>query len=113
METRPPNAEALKQIASRLREALSPEAIYLFGSAARCESTPDSDLDFLVVVKASDKPRHQRAQEARGIVGMPEVAKDIVVLTKPEWDRGVGVTCPPDRRRTAALPARSCRAVRA
>lgn len=40
----------LEEIVRRLIEAYQPERIYLFGSKARGESTPDSDYDLLVVV---------------------------------------------------------------
>lgn len=42
--------EAISEITRRLVEAGNPVRVYLFGSAARGEAGPDSDLDFLVVV---------------------------------------------------------------
>jgi predicted nucleotidyltransferase len=42
--------EAIQEIARRLVEHYRPERIYLFGSAARGDYGPDSDLDFCVVV---------------------------------------------------------------
>jgi predicted nucleotidyltransferase len=51
----PKIAEAVR----RLVEFYGPERIYLFGSAARGELGPDSDLDFLVVVP-DDCPRELR-----------------------------------------------------
>jgi len=42
--------EAIAAITSRLVEYYHPERIYLFGSAARGDAGPDSDLDFCVVV---------------------------------------------------------------
>ncbi len=42
--------EAIVAIVDRLVEYYHPERIYLFGSAARGDSGPDSDLDFCVVV---------------------------------------------------------------
>ena len=42
--------EAIREIASRLVDFYHPERIYLFGSAARGEHGPDSDLDFCVVL---------------------------------------------------------------
>jgi predicted nucleotidyltransferase len=41
----------VEQVVERLVEFYRPEKIYLFGSAARGEYGPDSDLDFLVVVR--------------------------------------------------------------
>ena len=42
--------EAIASITGRLVEYYHPERIYLFGSEARGEAGPDSDLDFCVVV---------------------------------------------------------------
>jgi predicted nucleotidyltransferase len=42
--------ESMNEVVRRLVEFYQPEKIYLFGSAARGEDRPDSDLDFLVVV---------------------------------------------------------------
>jgi predicted nucleotidyltransferase len=42
--------EAITEITRRLVEYYCPERVYLFGSVARGEDGPDSDLDFLVVV---------------------------------------------------------------
>jgi len=43
--------EAIAEIIRRLVEFYDPERIYLFGSAARGDDGPDSDLDFCVVVR--------------------------------------------------------------
>jgi len=42
--------ETIEEITRRLVEACRPVRVYLFGSEARGEAGPDSDLDFLVVV---------------------------------------------------------------
>lgn len=42
---------ALSAIVTRLREALDPKEIWLFGSRARGKARPDSDFDLLVVAK--------------------------------------------------------------
>ena len=42
--------EAIAEITRRLVEYYTPERIYLFGSVARGDDGPDSDLDFCVVV---------------------------------------------------------------
>jgi len=48
--------EAIAEITRRLVEHYTPERIYLFGSVARGDDGPDSDLDFLVVVP-DDAPK--------------------------------------------------------
>jgi predicted nucleotidyltransferase len=42
-------AEILQEIVRRIVAAVQPEKIILFGSAARQEMGPDSDLDLLVI----------------------------------------------------------------
>jgi uncharacterized protein len=42
---------ALVEIVLRLRDALDPREIWLFGSRARGDARPDSDFDLLVVAK--------------------------------------------------------------
>lgn len=42
--------EAIAEITRRLVEYRRPERIHLFGSAARGDDSPDSDLDFREVV---------------------------------------------------------------
>lgn len=74
-------------IARRLQEGLSPDCIYLFGSHARGNAGPDSDMDFLVVVPRSMKSRYDRAVEARRLVRDVVVPKDVIVLTRAEWER--------------------------
>lgn len=80
-------------ITRRLRQALSPDRIYLYGSYARGDSGPDSDLDFLVVVPESSDSRYVRAVEARRLVGDIPFPKDIVVLTRAEFEAEQGVIC--------------------
>jgi hypothetical protein len=52
--------EAIAEITHRLVEFYQPIRIYLFGSVARGDDGPDSDLDFLVVV-ADDAPEYKRS----------------------------------------------------
>ena len=87
------NDPVLVSLVRRLREALHPELIYLFGSRARGEAGADSDYDFFVVVPQSDKPRHKRDEEAYLVLCGSGVAKDVVVLTRAEFEAS---------RRTAA-----------
>jgi predicted nucleotidyltransferase len=83
----------LREMVRRLGEALRPERIYLFGSRARGEAGPDSDYDLLVVVPVSELPGYRRDQVAcralRG-VGAP---KDVLVLTRAEFEARRTVRC--------------------
>ena len=60
----------------------NPQAIILFGSAARGETTPDSDLDILMI-KKTKKPFDDRMREARAMV-RTDTPLDIIVITPEE-----------------------------
>lgn len=79
--------QAAKSIATLLLRELPAEEVWLFGSQARGDSGPDSDLDLLAVVGDSDLPRYQRARRAHAIAADIRYPKDIVVLTRKEWRR--------------------------
>ena len=80
------NDPVLLSLLERIRSSLDPERVYLFGSRARGQATPDSDYDFLVVVPKSDKPRYRRDQEAYLALCGSGAAKDIIVLTRAEFE---------------------------
>jgi predicted nucleotidyltransferase len=48
--------DAIQEIMRRLIDYYHPERIYLFGSAARGDTGPDSDLDFCVILPG-DAPK--------------------------------------------------------
>lgn len=87
----------LAEIVDRLKAAFQPERVYLFGSRARGEATPDSDYDLLMVLPFSSLPRYQRNQAAFRVLSGLGVSKDILVLTRAEFDR--------QRQARASLPA--------
>jgi predicted nucleotidyltransferase len=66
---------------------------FLFGSHARGEAGPHSDLDFLVVIAGSSCTRYARSVEARRLVGDIPDTKNIVVLTRQEWEADQRVVC--------------------
>ena len=78
--------DILEQIVKRLREGLRPERIILFGSYAYGRPTEGSDIDLLIVVPDSTEPAYRRAQEAYRCVGAVGVSKDLVVLTREEFE---------------------------
>lgn len=77
----------IRETSEQLRKHLNPEAIWLFGSHARGDAGPDSDLDFLVLVGDSPEPRYRRAQRARAGLDPVTAPRDVLVLTRAEWDR--------------------------
>lgn len=79
------------EVASRLHEELNAEAVWLFGSHARGDATEDSDYDFLVIVPQSTEERYERAVRARRTVSNIRIPKDVIVLTRAEWERDLQV----------------------
>jgi predicted nucleotidyltransferase len=78
--------EVAHKIGALLESGLGAQAVYLFGSHARGDAGPDSDLDFLVVVPDSSQSRYFRSVQARRLVSDIPSPKDIIVLTRAEWD---------------------------
>jgi predicted nucleotidyltransferase len=73
----------LAQLVARMRRVADPQKIILFGSRARGDAGPHSDID-LLVIEESDLPRYKRsARYRRALVGLFP-AKDIVVWTPGE-----------------------------
>jgi predicted nucleotidyltransferase len=78
--------EVLAEIVRRIVEIAAPERIVLFGSAARGEAGPGSDLD-LLVIKSGDYHRGQLTEEIyRRLIGAGQ-AVDVVVVTLEDVDR--------------------------
>lgn len=80
----------LAEIVRRLVEAVDPDRIILFGSRARGEERPDSDVD-LMIVKASDDSSHRRVIPAYQALGGLGVSKDVVWYTPEEVNDWAGV----------------------
>jgi predicted nucleotidyltransferase len=86
----------LEEIVRRIVEVAKPDRIILFGSAARGQGGPESDLDFLVV-KAGVHRRRLARQIYRSLFGIP-VPVDVIVVTPEDVEafRGkVGTTIGP------------------
>jgi predicted nucleotidyltransferase len=103
--------QAIELAGSRLAAAAPRSArVYLFGSAARAETGPDSDLDFLVIeTVVYDRAREAvRLRRAVGDVGVP---LDVIVLdsaTAPSSCRRMGRTLTGSRH-GRLTSARYCR----
>ena len=73
----------VSEMVSRIREAMDPERIILFGSRARGTPRADSDYD-LLVVKESSLPRYRRAAPLYTKLSDLPVEVNILVYTPSE-----------------------------
>ena len=63
-----PRPDVLERVTAALVEAVAPERIVLYGSGARGEMTPDSDIDLLLVLETDD-PRAVRRLAEKSVRG--------------------------------------------
>jgi predicted nucleotidyltransferase len=77
----------LPEIVRRLREALRPERIYLFGSCASGTPGRDSDVDLLVVVPHSELGFFERGAQAYWALDRIGVPVDVMVYTRTEFEQ--------------------------
>src|SRR5438105_12738208 len=80
-----PDDPRLAAIAARLKERYGAERVILFGSVARGEATPDSDVDLLVVAPTR-QPFLNRLARVRELVRDLNLSADLspIVLTSDE-----------------------------
>lgn len=83
--------EQAQSLADRIGHGLPADEIWLFGSKARGEANVSSDFDFLVVVSETEQPGYIKSRHAHALVSDIDVPKDIVVITKKQWERQEGV----------------------
>jgi predicted nucleotidyltransferase len=76
----------LREIVDRLVQAYQPERVYLFGSKARGEESPDSDYDLMVVVPDQAPPERRRSRLAYQVLRGTGVAADVLVWTRQAFD---------------------------
>ncbi len=83
------DAGVLDEIVRRVVRVAQPDRIILFGSAARGDMGPDSDVD-LLVIKSEDVHRLRLAEEIyMGLAGVG-VPVDVVVVTTRDVERYAG-----------------------
>jgi len=78
--------EAISEMTERIVQRFHPVRIILFGSHARGDARPDSDVDLLVVLPQVDDKRESAVQIRQALADLP-VAKDIIVTTPSELER--------------------------
>jgi len=72
--------EIINTLINRIIELVHPLQIILFGSAARSEMTPDSDIDLLVVMPEGAPQRETARYLYRHLTGI-SIPYDLVVVT--------------------------------
>ena len=75
----------IEQVKERLVQGLQPDRIILFGSYAYGDPDDGSDLDILVVMPESNAPQYKRARDCYRLLRGIGVPKDIIVLTRQEY----------------------------
>ena len=78
--------QVLADVVSRVVEAAKPDKIILFGSAARGEMGPDSDID-LLVIKGGKFNRWRLTTAIYRHLRGKDAAVDVVVVTPEEVER--------------------------
>jgi predicted nucleotidyltransferase len=78
-----PDPQAIDELVRRIVEAVHPQRVILFGSAARGEMGPHSDLDVLVIMPDGTHRRRTAQEVYRRMWGFG-FAKDIVVVTESD-----------------------------
>ena len=71
----------LPEITRRIIDVSDPDQIILFGSYARGDYKPDSDLDLLIIKDQVSSPRDEAARIYRALANML-ISVDVVVVSK-------------------------------
>jgi predicted nucleotidyltransferase len=77
----------IQEMVRRIVEAVHPDRVVLFGSRARGEAGPDSDVDLLMIAP-SEAPSDERTVPLCQAIGVMGVSKDLIRQTPEgagEW----------------------------
>jgi predicted nucleotidyltransferase len=80
----------IQEVTQRIVEKFHPEKVILFGSHARGDAHPDSDLD-LIVVMNTEQDFIDRMVSVREIFGLRRWAMDVIVYTPEEYERDLQI----------------------
>ena len=86
VRTQSPKQEVLADFIRRVVESAQPERIILFGSAARGEMGPNSDVDLLVVKRGKFDHRRLTGDIYMSLRGVGQ-AVDVVLVTPEQVER--------------------------
>lgn len=77
--------QLLREIAQRILSVSEPDQILLFGSHARGDAGPDSDVDLLIIEEV-EHPRQRSVEIRRALRGLL-VPVDVIVATPRQIER--------------------------
>ncbi len=83
-------SDLIEEVIHRIVAVANPEKIILFGSRARGDARPTSDMDILVIAD-SKEPRYRRSVPLYGALSKILVPMDILVFTPEEVEEWSGV----------------------
>jgi predicted nucleotidyltransferase len=75
----------IKEMVDRIVERFDPEKIILFGSHARGEAGPDSDVDLLIVMSVEGSKREKQI-EVRSALHDIRLSKDVIISRAEEFE---------------------------
>jgi len=99
----------IQEMVRRIVQRFDPEKVILFGSHARGEANPDSDVDLLVVMRVAGSKREAQIQ-VRSALHDFRTPTDVIVTRPEDFDwrqRVVGTIEYPATREGKVLYARS------
>ena len=76
----------LDEITRAIVERFNPVRIVLFGSRARGDADPQSDIDLLIEMESTKRPP-ERALDIISLFGLRKWSMDVVVYTPEELER--------------------------
>jgi predicted nucleotidyltransferase len=85
-QARTVDEKTLQEIIRRVVEVAQPEKIILFGSAARGDMGPDSDVDLLVIKGGEFNQNRLTGDIYRNMIGVGQ-AVDIILVTPEQVDK--------------------------
>ena len=81
----PANGEKIRQMVDRIVRGFAPSNIILFGSHARGDAGPDSDVELLIVMPVC-RSKRRKAVEIGVALHDIRLPKDIIVTTPDEFE---------------------------
>jgi predicted nucleotidyltransferase len=81
-----PVQDSIREMVRRIAAQFHPDRIILFGSHARGQASPDSDVDLLIVMPVEGSKR-RKATEIDGALADRTIPVDLIVVTPEEFER--------------------------